>query len=243
MNITSNRLTGDTEEVKVNQPDPYTGSIINDLTLGEYDVIVSNTPTRETLEDSQFEQAVSLRELGVQLPDETLIENSRLNRRNEIIKSMRDAASGTEAQYRQEMEKMSAELEIAKQRAEAERASADAQLKTAKAKMEQLKIQIEANGSNDQNAERQAALMEKMQEAEIRRREADQEFRQQQAEFLQSVREFEEKMRQNAEEHEQKIEQDQEEHDLAMEHKEEQNKATIAAKKATAKPPSKSGDK
>jgi hypothetical protein len=76
----------------VNQPDPYTGQILNDLTLGEYDIIVSNTPARETLEDSQFEQAVSLRELGVNIPDETLIENSRLNRRGDIIKQMREAA-------------------------------------------------------------------------------------------------------------------------------------------------------
>ena len=41
MNITSNRLTGDTEEVSVNEPDPFTGAILHDLTIGEYDVIVS----------------------------------------------------------------------------------------------------------------------------------------------------------------------------------------------------------
>lgn len=244
LNITSNRLTGDVEEVKINTPDPYTAAITNDLTIGEFDVIVSNTPARETLEDSQFEQAVSLRELGVQIPDETLIENSRLNRRSDIIKNMRAAENSTEAQYEQELRKMAAELELAKSKAEAERASADAELKMAKAQMEQLKLEIEASGANNQLQERQAALAEQLQQAELRRIEAEENFRQQQLEHMQAVREFQEKMRQSEEEHDQNLRHDQEDHDLAMEHKDEQNKATIAAKKATAKkPPSKNGDK
>ena len=238
LNITSNRLTGDVEEVAINQPDPYTGQITHDLTIGEFDVIVSNTPARETLEDSQFEQAVSLRELGVQIPDETLIENSRLNRRSDIIKNMRAAAESTEAQYQQELQKMQAELELAKSRAEAERASADAELKMAKAEMEQLKMQQEMNGQNDAMAERQAQLMQQVQEAEIKRREADQEFAQKQREFLQELE-------QARVAHDQEIEQSQEKHDLDMKNKEEQNKATVAAKKAAAKatPSKKSGDK
>lgn len=244
MNITSNRLTGDTEEVEVNAPDPYTGAILNDLTIGEYDVIVSNTPARETLEDSQFEQAVSLRELGVQLPDETLIENSRLNRRSDIIKQMRASENSQEAQYKQEMEKMAGELELAKMKAEGEKASADAELKQAKAQMEQLKMEMETSGANNGMAEKQAELQAKIQESQIRAEEAQADFRQQQQDFIQSVREFEEKMQQNAEAHAQEITQDQETHALAMKHKDEQNKAAIAAKKAAAKAaPSKPGDK
>lgn len=244
MNITSNRLTGDVEQIQVNQPDPYTGMITHDLTIGEFDVIVSNTPARETLEDSQFEQAVSLRELGVQIPDETLIENSRLNRRSDIIKQMREAANGTEAQYQQELKKMAAELELAKQRAEAERASADAELKQAKAEMEQIKMRVELEGANSAMQERQAALMEQMQQAEIKQREAEAEFRLQQEEFMQSVREFNAKMRQAEEEHDQDIRHTQEKHKLDMKNKEEQNKAAIAAKKAAAKAtPTKTGDK
>ena len=243
LNITSNRLTGDSETVEINQPDPYTGAITHDLTIGEYDIIVSNTPARETLEDSQFEQAVSLRELGVQLPDEVLIENSRLNRRSDIIKNMRAAEESTETKYREEIEKMAAELELAKTRAEAERAAADAELKQAKAEEAQLKMQIELNGMNDQFAERQQAQMAQMAEAEARRREADEEFAQQQRAFLQQMREHAENMRQQQEEHEQKLAHNQEDHDLAMEHKDEQNKATVAAKEAAAKAPSKSGDK
>jgi hypothetical protein len=246
LNITANRLTGDVDQVEVNTPDPTTGSITNDLTVGEFDVIVSNTPARETLEDSQFDQAMALREAGVEIPDETLIENSRLNRRSDIIKQMRDAAEGPEAKARAELQQKDAELEMAKKKAEGDKAAADAELKTAKAQMEQLQIQIEQQGGDDDTQEKQAALMEQMQQAQIRSREADEDFRRQQQDFIQSMEEFNEKMRQNEEEHDQGITQDQETHDLAMKHKDEQNKATIAAKKAAAaaKPaPSKTGDK
>ena len=235
MNITSNRLTGDVEELEVNTPDPYTGAILHDLTIGEYDVIVANTPARETLEDSQFEQAISLREMGVNIPDETLIENSRLNRRSDIIKQMREEAESTDSQYADQIAKLQAELELAQTKAETSRIEADAMLKQAKAQETQQKTQAEADGANDQIAERQAAMMDQMQQAEIRRQEAEQSFRQQQAEFMQKMHEFETKMQQKAAEHAQKLTQNQEEHDLAMEHKEEQNEATIAAKKAAAK--------
>jgi hypothetical protein len=226
LNITANRLTSETEQVEVNQPDLYTGAILNDLTIGEYDIIVSNTPARETLEDSQFEQAVSLRELGVNIPDETLIENSRLNRRGDIIKQMREASSGEEAQRQKQLEDMAVELELAKKRSEAERAGADAELKTAKAEETLLKARIEAQNIGQDLAQRQQEALARMAEAEAKLAERE-------MQLAQSVREFEEKMRQNAELHDQKIEQDQEKHALAMEQREEQNKAAKQQKPAT----------
>jgi hypothetical protein len=226
LNITANRLTSETEQVEVNQPDLYTGAILNDLTIGEYDIIVSNTPARETLEDSQFEQAVSLRELGVNIPDETLIENSRLNRRGDIIKQMREASSGEEAQRQKQLEDMAVELELAKKRSEAERAGADAELKTAKAEETLLKARIEAQNIGQDLAQRQQEALARMAEAEAKLAERE-------MELAQSAREFEEKMRQNAELHDQKIEQDQEKHALAMEQREEQNKAAKQQKPAT----------
>jgi hypothetical protein len=163
LNVTMNRMTGDSEQLKVNQPDPETGEILLDLTMGEYDVVVSSTPHRETLEDSQFEQAVSLRELGVQLPDEVLIENSRLNKRSEIVKSMREAANSPESQYKAQIQKMQAELELSKLKAESSKLEADTALKQAKA--------LEANTKTSQAGQPDPAdaikLQVAQQEAEI----------------------------------------------------------------------------
>lgn len=185
LNVISNRITGDAEQVGVNQPDPSTGAITNDLTLGEYDVIVSSTPHRETLEDSQFEQAVALRELGIQIPDETLIENSRLNKRSDIIKQMRDAAQSPEKMYEQQLMKLQAELEVANLKAEAARVEADAGLKQAKAQMEQVKAQKEVQGDPSEAQKLQMELQIKQQEFELKRQEAemDLEFKRQEIEL------------------------------------------------------------
>lgn len=176
LNIVMNRVTGDVSQVQVNQPDPATGAITNDLTIGEYDVVVSSTPHRETLEDSQFEQAVSLRELGVKIPDEVMIENSRLNKRTDIIKQMRDAEQSPEQMYQQQIQKMGAELELANLKAEAARVEADAGLKQAKQQMEQVKAQKEMQGD--------PAEMQKMQmEMEIKQQEAQLEMQKMQMEL------------------------------------------------------------
>jgi hypothetical protein len=116
INVTQDRLTNQTEQVMINQVDPATGEILNDLTIGEYDVVVTSTPVRETLEDSQFQQALALRELGIPIPDETLLENSRLLHKSEIIEKMKAAAQSPEAMAQAELEKMAAELSVAKSR-------------------------------------------------------------------------------------------------------------------------------
>lgn len=172
LTITHDKLTGETEEIRVNQPNPETGELLNDLTVGEYDVIVSSTPQRETLEDSQFEQAVNLKELGVPIPDDVLVENSRLMKRGELIKRMQQAQQSPDAQYEQTIKKMSAELELANLKAEAVRMQADAQLKTAKAQMEAVKTQKESQGDPSAAIEMQKAQVE----LEIRRAELQMEL-------------------------------------------------------------------
>jgi hypothetical protein len=139
INVVSDRMTGQTEEVRLNQPAPTRedpNALLNDLTLGEYDVVVTSTPVRETLEDSQFQQALALRELGIQIPDETLLENSRLLHKTDIIAKMKAAKESPEAQAEQELRKTAAELEVANLRATAAKSEADAMLKQAKADRE-----------------------------------------------------------------------------------------------------------
>ena len=132
LTITKDKMSGETEQVAINQPTPE-GTIANDLTLGEYDVVTSSVPQRETLEDSQFEQAVSLRELGVELPDSVLIEASRLQGKRAIVKQLADAANTPEAQQAKQTAQRLAAAEADKTEAEAEAKRAEVPLKQAKA--------------------------------------------------------------------------------------------------------------
>jgi len=141
INVISDRMTGQTEEIQVNQPAPTEddpNALLNDLTLGEYDVVVTSTPVRETLEDSQFQQALALRELGLPIPDETLLENSRLMHKTDIINKMKAAAESPEAVAKRELQKLAGELDVANLKAETARAEADAMLKQAKADKEYM---------------------------------------------------------------------------------------------------------
>ena len=137
IHIIHDDVTQESEQVEVNKYDPSTGEIINDLTLGEYGIIVTSTPARASLEDSQFEQALGMRKEGVEIPDDVLIENSRLMRRSELIKRMQANANSPEAQKQAalQMRQLEAtvaklEAEVAKVQAETAQKGADAQIKT-----------------------------------------------------------------------------------------------------------------
>jgi len=143
MTITHNDLTGETETFAVNQVTPE-GTVVNDLTIGEYAASVSLVPLRDSLEDSQFEQAVSLREMGVQLPDAVLIEASRLMNKKDIIRQMTGDQNSPEAQAQRELAMRGQQAEVSKAEGEAASKHADAQLKQAKAAKEGVLAQKEA---------------------------------------------------------------------------------------------------
>lgn len=132
LNITTDALTGESTELAVNQPHPETGEILNDLTLGEYGVVTTSVPQRDSLEDTQFDQAVELKQLGVQLPDEILIENSRLLRKRDIVKKLAAQAQSPEAQQQRQLQTEGMAAEVRKTSAEADAREADAGLRRAK---------------------------------------------------------------------------------------------------------------
>ena len=134
--ITTDRLTNTTEQLVVNQPTPE-GTILNDLTLGEYAVVVTNQPERDTFEETQFDQALRLRiEAGVQIPDKYIIQSSRLRDKAEIIKELEGNQSSPEAQAAAQLQQRAREAEVIKLEAEAMQKQSDAQLKQAKSQKE-----------------------------------------------------------------------------------------------------------
>ena len=147
LTITDGSPRGDLEEVPINMPTPE-GTILNDLTVGEYDVVITSVPHRETLEDSQFEQATALRELGVMLPDDVLIDASRLLNKKEIIARMQGDQNSPEAQAaaarRQRLEEATTQIEEAK----AAKTAADAGLSQARTGEVTVKTELMASGAD-----------------------------------------------------------------------------------------------
>lgn len=144
MVIAHDRDGGGTEEVTINQVTPE-GTIVNDLTIGEFDVTISSVPQRETLEDSQFDQAVSMKkDLGIQIPDSFIIKASRLLNKNDLIKQLEASTNSPEAQAAAALQKRGQEAEVTKTEAETAQKQADAQLKGAKVQTEAVKAHKDA---------------------------------------------------------------------------------------------------
>ena len=97
--VFSKNEDGDVEqsEIAINEPvesiDPETQEAVeeirNDLTLGEYSVVISSVPSRESYDEALFGQLFDMREIGVQIPDHVLIENSSLPNKAEVVDTVK----------------------------------------------------------------------------------------------------------------------------------------------------------
>jgi len=152
IHITGNDLVNSAETTTVNQYDESADAIVNDLTLGEYGIIITAAPDRATLEDSQFEQARGLKELGIAIPDDVLIENSRLMRRGEIVKQMQAEAQSPEAQQKKQLEMRAMEANVSKLEGEAKEKHTKAGLDEARTQKESVEAQNLAQGGDNGEA-------------------------------------------------------------------------------------------
>jgi len=155
------------EEMVLNQMTPE-GEVVNDMTLGEYDVVISTMPARDTFDESQFAEALQLRQVGIAIPDDAIIEYSHLQRKGELAKRIR-MITGVEqspeqqeaAQMQQQIQMEQVKLELQKLQSEAANLQAQAMLATAKAN------DIETTPEKEM-AELEARMELKRQELDVR---------------------------------------------------------------------------
>jgi hypothetical protein len=180
--ITTDRLTNVTEEVGLNQPSPE-GVIVNDLTIGEYAVVVTNQPERDTFEETQFDQALRLRtEANVGIPDKFILQSSRLKNKADIIKAMEGDSTTPEAQAAAALKARNGEATVAGLEADVVVKQSDAQLKQAKSQKEIATLHEETAGGEMAFEERKLQMemdlkWEQMkQEFALKREQMDQEM-------------------------------------------------------------------
>ena len=192
--ITTDEMTNAQETIHINSPNPDSESdelLLNDLTAGEYAVQVVSQPYRRTIEESQFQQGVGLRELGVQIPDEFLIKNSSLIGKTEMLAAMKAAAETPDAKLKAENEMLQIQLQTANLKADAQKAEADSVLKQAKAAKEDAnteKVRSEIGAEDPTLAIAQAKM-------EMEREAHDQKMRQDAEEHAMKMAQMREKAR------------------------------------------------
>jgi hypothetical protein len=152
MNITRSELSGEHEEIAINVPDQASGEVLNDLSLGTYNVVITSQSAKRTLEESEFEHALGLREAGIQIPDRFLIENSNLRKKGEIVKAMDAEAASPDSQIKRQAEVLGHQLTVSNLKAEGSRLEADALLKRSKAAKTVAETATEVQGEPDEAA-------------------------------------------------------------------------------------------
>jgi len=170
------QITDETDPYKprtplaVNQMTPE-GEVINDLTLGEYDVIIGTAPARDNFDEMQFAEAIELRGVGVPIPNDMIVEYSHLSRKADIAERIRQqegTAPPTEQQiqmqeFQMESQIRSTQLEIAKLEAEVTRLQTESALNVAKTEAAEADPQLKV-------AELQSKIQTKREELDLRER-------------------------------------------------------------------------
>ena len=171
--------------VEINKQE-FDGSILHDITVGEYGVTVDVGPAHNNVQQTQFAEALQLREAGVAVPDHAVIENSHLLHRHELAEQVRKMQGFVEPtpeqqQAEQQMQQLQMEMlmtELANSKAKAALLEAQAMEAQARAlerqiqpQMQQQEMQFDARLEmrklEQRWAELQATLENKLQLANI----------------------------------------------------------------------------
>lgn len=146
------------QDIAVNQAQPD-GSILNDLTIGEYDVVISTTPARDNFEETQFAEAISLMEAGIPIPPDAIIEYSNLSKKYELAERVRKEAGLEPDSEQQQMQAMMQQIQLQEMQLNLEKMKAEIQ----KIGTDSILNQAKAQDLGMQNPEDPQTMMSELQ--------------------------------------------------------------------------------
>ena len=161
------------EPMIVNQMTPE-GRIVNDLTLGEYDVVIATAPARDSFDEMQFAEAISLRSAGVAIPDDAIIEYSHLSKKAELAKRIRMITGVEQSPEQMEMSAMQQQLAMQELQLGIEKIGAEIQKLQSEAAVNMAEVQDTAEIAPQlKMMELQSEMRQKEMELQLRRELAD----------------------------------------------------------------------
>jgi len=112
------------QPVDINQ-EQEDGSIINDLSMGKYDIVIADVPTNITFKNSQFAEAIELRKFGVEIPDDVIVKYSNLADKEALSKRL----SGQADPEAEQMQKQQMQIQIETLQAELDKTKSEGKSK------------------------------------------------------------------------------------------------------------------
>lgn len=141
------------EQLLINAQDAA-GQLINDVTQGEYDIVIGTSPSRNNFDESQFADLMDMRMNGIAIPDTVIIRHSNLANRDDIADEVEKLLGQAEPSEQElEMMQIQQQLAIDTAKAELDKLMAQAEnFKTASA-LNMAKASQFAGGENAPDAE------------------------------------------------------------------------------------------
>lgn len=130
----------DDEELIMNQV-TAAGQIVNDVSLGRYDVVVSTRPKQDVETDYQFAELMALKQVGVLIPDWHIIEKSHVENRYQIAEETKKLAGMSPSPEEVELAQLNQQIDIETRKQELAKLQQD----TAKVQAETQKVIAETN--------------------------------------------------------------------------------------------------
>jgi hypothetical protein len=153
--------------------------IVNDVTLGSYSLAIDETPLSKTFLEAQFEELMRMKETGMPIPDEFIIENSNLINKTGMVAKMKEAAQTPEAEMQHKMQVMGQQLELSELKGKIAKEEADAVLKRAKAAKEVANTQEVLNGPPGVEQEMELERQKAEQDMQLQREKHEQDMQMQ----------------------------------------------------------------
>jgi hypothetical protein len=157
------------QELIINQINAA-GEILNDVTAGEYSFVIGTMPSRDTFEESQFADAIEMRQAGIMIPDDVIIESSTLQKKHEIAERVRRMA-GQAAPTEDEVAMMQQQQQLSMQLQGLELAKLEQEVYVSMANVELLRAKAQKEANTDTRAldQLEEKLQEKREELQLRR--------------------------------------------------------------------------
>jgi len=141
--------------------------------FGKYDVAIEEGFNTSTQRQQQFAQLLQLKQLGIPIPDETMIEACTLQNKNKLIETLQQQAQAAQeqqqAQAQMQMQEQAATIEMAKARAQADQGMAVERLSRVN-ENEQLAVERKAEAEKDREQAllNKAKTMKELQEIDLK---------------------------------------------------------------------------
>lgn len=180
--ITAGAKTSKTEEVAVNQEQPD-GSFLNDLTLGEYSIHISNVPARDSYDMNQFDVLMQMMRQGAPIPWSEVINSlSILDNKDEIVgylKQQEGRNDPSEAEQRRQAlderiltaQALDKESSAAVKQAQAQKAMMEAQNPSKGGKDPQIEMFKMQHDASMKERDAQLKMSQAQQDASLKERE------------------------------------------------------------------------